>query len=108
MAERPTDTPTTLTQEIIQKPLGLPNPTGWNCCFLNSTLQLLRSVKELVDYFISDGASLIYREKERVDIARDFDILLGVWNNYQDLNNAHRKFRDKCGELDPMWSNGEQ
>jgi ubiquitin C-terminal hydrolase len=101
-----TDTQT-LAPEKIQKPLGLQNP-GLNCCFMNSTLQLLRSVKELVDYFISGDASLIYEKKENVDIANDFDVLLRAWDSNFNLKEQHRIFRDKCGTFNNIWNSGEQ
>jgi hypothetical protein len=100
MAERPftrMDTPNTMTQETFQKPLGLTNP-GWNCCFMNSTLQILRSVKELVEYFISGDASLIYGNKENVDIAKEFDVLLQSMASNINVKEKHRIF------MRQMWS----
>jgi ubiquitin C-terminal hydrolase len=93
---------------VIQKPLGLPNPPDFNCCFMNSTLQLLRSVKELVDYFLSGDPKLVYDTKENVDIAKEFHLLLGAWDNNENLEEEHRKFRDKCGALNQIWNIGEQ
>ena len=91
----------------IQTPLGLQNP-GWNCCFMNSTLQLLRSVKELVDYFLIGDAALVYNAKDNIFIAQEFHKLLLAWNINDNLDDAHQKFRAKCGTFDPIWSNGGQ
>ena len=93
---------------LIQKPLGLSNPPDFNCCFMNSTLQLLRSVKEFVNYFLSGDAALVYELKQNVNIAKEFNVLLGSWKSNHQLEQAHRLFRKKCGELNPIWCNEEQ
>jgi ubiquitin C-terminal hydrolase len=92
---------------IIQQPVGLQNP-GWNCCYLNSILQLLRSVKELVDFFLNGDAALVYSGKNNVAIAVEFHNLLRAWNGNENLDEIHRIFRQKCGEFNPEWSNGRQ
>ena len=91
----------------IQQPVGLKNP-GLNCCFMNSTLQLLRSAKELVDFFITGGARIIYEQKQNVNVAKEFDQLLRAWNENVRLDEAHSAFRLKCGTFDPEWTNRKQ
>ena len=63
---------------------------------MNSTLQLLRSAKELVDFFITGGARIIYEQKQNVNVAKEFDQLLRAWNENVRLDEAHSAFRLKC------------
>ena len=48
---------------------------------MNSTLQLLRSVKELVDYFLIGDAALVYNAKDNANIAFELPILLRAWSS---------------------------
>jgi hypothetical protein len=59
---------------------------------MNSTLQLLRAVKELMDYFITGDAELVYRANENVNIAKEFHHLLRAWSSNEGLDEAHQKF----------------